>query len=131
MTKATDNVTLIRKGFEAFNKGDADTLSTILAADCIQHMPGNNRFSGDHKGLESVLKMYGEMGKLTNGTMQAVLKDVFATDHGATALYTTKATRDGKKIDQPSALTFTIDGGKVTDMDEATLNGEVDDAFWA
>ncbi len=131
MTKATDNATLIRKGFEAFNKGDVATLSTILSADCIQHMPGNNRFSGDHKGLDNILKMYGELGSLTDGTMQAVLSDVYASDHGAVATFTTKATRNGKSTEQRNVLVFTIVGGKATDMDEVALNGEVDDAFWA
>jgi uncharacterized protein len=69
MTKAKDNVALIRKGFEAFNKGDVATLSTVLSADCVHHMPGSNRFSGDHKGRDNMLKMYGELGALTNGTM--------------------------------------------------------------
>src|SRR4051794_15815334 len=45
-----DNVKLVRRGFEAFNKGDVKTLTDIIAADCVQHVPGKNRFSGDHKG---------------------------------------------------------------------------------
>jgi ketosteroid isomerase-like protein len=131
MTKAQDNVTLIRKGFEAFNKGDVATLSKILAADCVQHMPGDNRFSGDHKGRDSVLKMYGELGALTNGTMQAVLGDVYATDHGAIASYTATATRNGRSLEQKTVLAFTIVDGKATDLDEIPLNGVVEDAFWA
>jgi hypothetical protein len=75
--------------------------------------------------------MYGEMAALTNGTMQAVLGDVYANDHGAVANYTVKATRGGNKIDQKTALVFTIVAGKATDLDETPLNGEVDDAFWA
>jgi ketosteroid isomerase-like protein len=116
MTKAQDNVTLIRKGFEAFNKGHVASLSKILAADCVQHMPGDNRFSGDHKGRDSVLKMYGELGALTNGTMQAVLGDVYATDHGAIASYTATATRNGRSLEQKTALAFTIVDGKATDL---------------
>src|SRR2546423_828580 len=131
MTKAQTNVTLIRKGFEAFNTGDVATLSTILAPDCVQHVPGNNRLSGDHKGRDDILKLYGEMGALTDGTMQAVLGDVYASDHGAIANYTAKATRNGRTIVQKYALGFAIVDGKVTDLDDLPLNGEVDDAFWA
>jgi ketosteroid isomerase-like protein len=131
MTKAQENATLIRRGFEAFNKGDVATLSTILAADCVQHMPGDNRFSGEHKGLDNVLKMYGELGALTDGTMQAVLGDVYATDHGAIANYTATATRNGRKLEQKTALAFTIVDGKATDLDDVPINGVTDDAFWA
>jgi ketosteroid isomerase-like protein len=131
MTKAQDNVKLIRKGFEAFNKGDVATLETVLASDCVQHMPGNNRFSGDHKGLDNILSMYAEMGALTNGTLQAALSDVYAGDHHVTATYTAKATRNGATLDQRYALTFTIVDGKATDLDDAALDGDVNDAFWA
>src|SRR4051794_24934037 len=76
MTKAQDNITLIRRGFDAFNKGDVTTLKEVLTADCVQHMAGNNRFSGEHKGRDNILNMYGEIGALTDGTFQAVLNDV-------------------------------------------------------
>jgi uncharacterized protein len=131
MTKAQDNIALVRKGFEAFNKGDIATLSTVLSKDVVQHMPGSNRFSGDHKGLDSVLKMYGEIGALTNGTFQVVLGDVYAHDHGVVANYTATGKRDGKDIAQRSSLVFTIVDSMTTEMDEVALNGEVDDAFWA
>jgi ketosteroid isomerase-like protein len=129
-TKAQENVALIRRGFEAFNTGDVATLSEILATDCVQHMAGNNRFTGDHKGRDNILAMYGEMAQLTDGTMQAVLSDVYATEHGAVALYTAKATRNGKTESEKYALVFQLVGGKAIDMDDVPLNGEVNDAFW-
>jgi uncharacterized protein len=131
MTKARDNITLVRRGFEAFNKGDVATLKQVLSADCIQHMSGSNRFSGDHKGLDNMLKMYGEIGTLTDGTFQAVLGDVYATDHGVIAQFTSTATRNGRSLEQRNSMVFTIVDGKATDMDEVPLNGDVNDAFWA
>ncbi|MDQ1695586.1 MAG: uncharacterized protein QOJ03_939 [Frankiaceae bacterium] len=131
MTKATDNIALVRKGFEAFNKGDVATLKEVLTADCVQHMAGKNRFSGDHKGRDNMLEMYGEIGALTNGTFQAVLNDVYATDHGVIAIFTATATRNGQSLEQRNAMAFTIVDGKATDLDEIPLNGEVNDAFWA
>ncbi len=130
-TKAQENVALIRRGFDAFNKGDAETLTQIIAKDCVQHMAGNNRFSGDHKGRDNILGMYGEMGQLTGGTMRAVLSDVYATDHGAVALYTAKATRNGKTAEEKYALVFQLLDGKAIDIDDVPLNGEVNDEFWA
>src|SRR4051794_5414356 len=108
MTKATDNVTLIRRGFEAFNTGDVATLKKIMTSDCVQHMSGSNRFTGDHKGLDNMLKMYGELGALTNGTFRATLNDVYATDHGVIATFTSTGTRNGRNLEQKNALAFTI-----------------------
>jgi ketosteroid isomerase-like protein len=129
-TKAQENVALIRRGFEAFNTGDIATLSEIIANDCIQHMAGNNRFTGDHKGRDNILAMYGEMAELTGGTMQAVLSDVYASEHGAVALYTAKATRNGKSVNDKFALVFQLMDGKAIDIDDVPLDGEVNDAFW-
>jgi ketosteroid isomerase-like protein len=131
MATAQENVALIRKGFEAFNTADVETLSQIIASDCVQHIHGQNRFTGDHKGRDNILGMYGEMGQLTGGTMQAVLDDVYATESSAVALYTAKATRDGKSLNEKYALVFQLVDGKAVDIDDTPLNGEVNDAFWA
>jgi ketosteroid isomerase-like protein len=130
MATAQENVKLIRRGFEAFNKGDAVTLSEIIAQDCVQHLSGNNRFTGDHKGRDAILAMYGEMGALTNGTMQATLDDVYATEHSAVALYTATATRNGKSVSEKYALVFQLMDSRAIDIDDIPLNGEVNDEFW-
>lgn len=49
---------LVRRGYEAFGKGDLETMSTLLTADVIHHVPGNNPMSGHHKGRENVLDFY-------------------------------------------------------------------------
>jgi uncharacterized protein len=131
MTKAQDNAAIVRRGFEAFNKGDADGLRELLASDCVHHMPGSNRFTGDHKGIDNMLAMYGEMGTMTDGTIRANLTDIYATDHSAVATYTLTAKRKGKKISDRYALSFQLVNGKAIDMDEAAVDGKVNDAFWA
>lgn len=75
-------------------------------------------------------QLRGEMGELTGGTMQAVLSDVYASDHGAVALYTAKAARNGKTVNDKFALVFQLMDGKAMDIDDVPLDGEVNDAFW-
>ncbi|MEJ8644548.1 nuclear transport factor 2 family protein [Streptomyces sp. MS1.HAVA.3] len=41
---------LVRRGYEAFGRGDMEMMSTLLTADVIHHVPGNNPLSGHHKG---------------------------------------------------------------------------------
>ena len=125
------NITLIRGGFDAFNRGDLDHLKKIFANDVVQHMAGSNRFTGDHKGRDTVLAMYGELAAETDGTFRATLERLYANDHRAVANFRSTATRKGKKLDQQSTLVFEITGGKVTDMDELAIDATVDDAFWA
>ena len=125
------NIALIRGGFDAFNRGDMEHLTKLLAKDCVHHMGGNNRFSGDHKGRDNVLAMYGELAKETDGTFRAPLERIYANDHRAVATFRSTATRKGKKLDQQNTLVFEITGDKVTDMDEMAVDAKVNDAFWA
>lgn len=124
------NAALIRRGFAAFNTGDVATLTEVIAGDAIQHMPGRNRFTGDHKGIESILAMYGQVAETTGGTYQANLEEVYANDHRVVAIYRSQATRGSRHLDERHALVFEIMDGRVVDLDDTTLDGKVDDAFW-
>ncbi|MBV9485810.1 MAG: nuclear transport factor 2 family protein [Frankiaceae bacterium] len=124
------NVTLIRRGFAAFNSGDVATLTELIAKDCVQHMPGQNVFSGEHKGQEAILAMYGQIAELTEGSYRADLTEVYANDHRCIALYTGTATRNERSVTERHALTFELIDGKAIDIDDVPLDGVVDDSFW-
>src|SRR6476659_6150832 len=115
------NVELVRGGFDAFNRGDVDHLSKIFANDCVQHMAGSNRFTGDHKGRDNVLAMYGELAAETDGTCGVTLERIYANDPRAVATFSSTASRKGKKLDQQNTLVFEITGGKITDIDELAV----------
>jgi hypothetical protein len=125
-----ENVALIRSGFAAFNEGDVVTLSQIIAKDAVHHLPGHNRFSGEHKGIDDILTMYGEMAQLTGGDFRAELEEVYANDHRAVAIYRAQGTRGSKRMDERNALCFEILDGKAVDLDEIALDGVVNDDFW-
>lgn len=124
------NATLVRKGFKAFNAGDVATLTEVIASDAHQHMPGHNRFSGEHKGRDEILAMYGRMAHETGGTFRAELEQVYANDHRAVAIFRGTGTREGRRLDERHAMCFEILDGKATEMDDIPLDGITDDAFW-
>jgi hypothetical protein len=124
------NVALIRRGFAAFNEGDVVTLTEVIAKDAVHHMPGHNRFSGDHKGIDEILTMYGEIAKLTEGDFRAELEEVYANDHRAVAIYRMQGTRGSRRLDERSAMCFEILDGKAIDLDDISLDGNVNDDFW-
>jgi ketosteroid isomerase-like protein len=124
------NVALIRRGFAAFNTGDVATLTEVIAADAVQHMAGDNQFSGDHKGRDNILAMYGAIAELTGGTYQATLESVYANDHRAIAIYRSTGSRGSETLDVRQALAFEIMDGRAVDLDELPLDGQEHDAFW-
>jgi uncharacterized protein len=124
-----ENVDLVRRGFEAFNQADVATLSELIAANAVQHMPGTNKFAGDHVGRDNILGMYGQMGEGTGGSFRATLQDVRADGpNRVVAQYDAEGQRDGETLSTRHVLTFEIRDNAITDPtgDESSW-----DAFWA
>lgn len=125
-------MTLVRRGYAAFNTGDVDTLRTILAADVVQHVPGTGPLAGTYKGLDSVLGYYGKLAELTGGTFRAHLVDVHGDGQGhAMALHQMVASRNGAERVSRGSIVFSFVGDLATDLLE--LHGDLtgDDAFFA
>ncbi len=127
-----DNVALVRRGFEAFNRADVATLSSIIAESAVQHMAGDNRFAGDHRGRDDILSMYGQMGELSNGTFGADLEDATADGPDRViARYAARGARDGKTLAGSHQLVFTIKDGAIVDLVDTPDDVSIWDQFWA
>jgi ketosteroid isomerase-like protein len=123
---------LVRRGYQAFNAHDMDTLRTILAADVVQHVPGNGPLAGTYKGADSVLGYYGKLAELTDGTFRADLIDVHGDALGhVTAVHQISATRNGTTRVSRGSILFSVVGDKAMDLLE--LHGDLpgDDAFFS
>ncbi len=96
---------LVRKGYEAFTRGDFDTLRELLSGDCPHHVPGSHPLSGNHKGQDSILDLYRRLGEERNHILQGELRHVLIDCRGhAVALYRFTAERQGKRLDENAAL---------------------------
>ena len=125
------DVTLVRRGYAAFNSADIVTLTELIAEDATQHMVGDNLVSGEHKGRDAIFAMYARLGELTNGTYRAEIEQVFTDGDGTVVVvHRQTAQRDGKQLDNRQALIFTILDGKVVDLQDTSDDIAVDDAFY-
>ncbi|QOV38385.1 nuclear transport factor 2 family protein [Streptomyces ferrugineus] len=123
---------LVRKGYEAFQRGDMDTLRGLMTADCAQHIPGSHPLSGDFKGQDAILQMYGRLFEETSGTFTAQLRDVFVDGRGhAVALHHVTADRGGKRYDADETHVFRIVGDKMTDLDLCIPDIDASNDFWS
>jgi ketosteroid isomerase-like protein len=125
------NATLIRRGYEAFSAGDLGTLSEIIAPDAVQHMPGHNTFSGDHKGRDAILAMYGQLAERSGGTLKVELEEVYANDDEVVTVYHVTGRREGKQLDNRHALVFRIRDGKAAELTDVSSDESADDNFWS
>jgi hypothetical protein len=123
---------LVRKGYEAFQRGDMDTLRTLLSGDATHHVPGNHPLSGDFKGQDSIIDLYRRLNEETNGTLRVELRQVLVDGRGhAVGIHRFTAERGGKQLDENGAIVFRIVGDKATDLDECIEDIERANAFWS
>jgi uncharacterized protein len=123
---------LVRKGYEAFSRGDMDTLRQLIAGDATHHVPGDHILSGDYKGQDSIIGLYGRLAEETNGTMRAELRQVLVDNRGhAVGLHRFTAERNGKRLDENACIVFRIVGNTITDLDECTEDLDKINDFWS
>lgn len=127
---AHPNEDLLRKGFEAFGKGDLDTVQGLFADDIVWHVPGNSQVSGDYKGQGEVMGWLGKNAELSGGTLRVEVHDILANDEHAVALFTVSAQREGKSLRDNAVQVAHISGGKVTESWTHAGDQQTVDEFW-
>ncbi|MBV7697662.1 nuclear transport factor 2 family protein [Streptomyces sp. TRM70350] len=126
------HATVVRKGYEAFTRGDMDALRGLLTGDCTHHVPGSHPLAGDFKGQDAIIDMYRRLFEETNGTIQVDLRTVLVDGRGhAVSVHRFQADRNGKHLDETGALVFRIVGDKMSDIDECIEDIEASNDFWS
>jgi uncharacterized protein len=96
---AQSNAEMIRRGYEAFSRGDMDALrNEIFTQDIVWHQGGRNQTSGDYRGGDQVIGLFGKLFQLTDGTFRVEVHDTLASDEHAVVLARVHATRGGKTL---------------------------------
>jgi len=123
---------VVRRGYQAFNTGDIDTLMSMFSQDVVQHVPGSGPFAGTYKGPEAVIGYYGKLAELTGGTFRAHLVDVHGDGLGhVTAVHQISAERNGQTRVSRGSILFTLVGDKIMDLLELRSDLAGDDAFFS
>jgi len=125
------NAALLRKGYEAFARGDIAALTDMFAEDMVWHVPGNNLISGEHKGRDAVFAVFAKTMELTGGTFKIDLHDIVANDEHTVSLTRAAASRQGKQLDLRGADIYHIRNGKVTEWWSFVEDQRLDDEFWS
>jgi ketosteroid isomerase-like protein len=113
---AHPNEDLIRRGFDAFAKGDMDTLRELLDVDIAYHVPGRSPLAGEYHGPDEVLGLFARIFELSGGTYQVELHDAVANDEHTVALFTARGQREGTTLDDRSVLVSHVRDGRFTEV---------------
>jgi uncharacterized protein len=122
------NAALLRRGKEAFLRGDIESASELLADDIVIHTSGVRPFAREYRGREAFFGYIRQVMELSGGTYRQELHDVIASDDHAVALVIARATRNGRTVEYHSAEVFHISDGRAT---EAWFMNDLAEAdFW-
>lgn len=129
---AHPNEDLVRAGFEAFSRGDLDTLESQFFADgIVWHVPGRNPLGGEYTGIGQVRDYLSRAFQLADGTVDMELQDVLANDRHAVALFRSRAGRKGRQLDTFDAVIFKVADGKFAEAWHRSGDPYAADAFWS
>jgi uncharacterized protein len=131
-TGATEqNIAVIRRGYEAFGKGDIETLKTLFAPNAIWHSVGAGVLPGNYRGLQAILGFFGQLAHETQGTVRAELQTVAASADHVFALHRNRGERKGKTVDTKAVLVFKVEKGVVTEVAEFPFDQPAQVQFWS
>ena len=128
---AHPNEELVRRGYEAFNRGDVESLRQLFADTTIWHEPGHSPISRDYQGLDQVLGFFGTLGERSGGTFRASLHDVVANDDHVVGLHSSDGERDGREARSQTVLVFHIRDGRIAETWSHHYDQREFDEFWA
>jgi uncharacterized protein len=121
----------VRQAYEAFGKGDMDTLRSIMTPDVTQSVPGKSQIAGDHKGTDNVLGYYAQLFELSGGTLSVQLESTKVEGDTVVSTHHATAQREGRSWDTKENITFSFSGDKIARLDEAPTDLAGLDAFWS
>jgi len=127
---ATEDVELVRRGYEAFNSGDLATLGELFAEDAVWYAAGSGVLSGKKEGRDAIFAYFGELATRTQGSFNAAVQDIVGGDQHTLALQQTRAENNGKSLDVASVISFVLRDGKVVEGREFFEDTAKADDFW-
>ncbi len=128
---AQGNAELIRSGYEAFSKGDMETIAKVFGSDIRWTISGRNQISGTYVGQDEVFGFFGKLMELTDGSFTVAVHDLLASDDHVVVLVTETASRNGKSLKMDEAHVWHVAGGQAAEFWGLPADQHAVDEFWA
>lgn len=127
----SENSETIKRGYDAFNSGDVDTVSQLFADDARWEGPNTDGvpMSGSNEGKEAVLQALGQIGE--SFEKFHVSPDELIED-GETIVvlsHLEAKTKSGSEIELPGVEVWRMSGGKATRVQSLVDTAELKNAL--
>jgi uncharacterized protein len=126
------NATVVRRGYEALNTADLETLADLFDEHASWHTPGRSPLAGDAVGRRAVFAHFARLLSETAGTFRANLYRVLTDEDGRMlGIHHSLGERDGKRLDVFCCTVFEIEHGRILDGREHVYDLRAWDEFWS
>lgn len=127
-----ENIEIVRKGYEAFRKGDVDGLIGLLAEDVEWITPEvpDRSFTGTCRGRSQVREFFEAMGAAEE-TLELTQDEFITTGHRVvvTGRYGARVRSTRRTFETPYAHVFTVIDGQVRSFQEYYDTATVGEAY--
>lgn len=127
---AHPNEDLVRRGYQAFQQQDLDTLNEVFADDITWKSLGNTPLSGEFHGKQEVFGLFARIPELTD-SFSMDIHDVLANEDHAVGLVKVQIGRGSNRMEGNAVHIYHVDDGKVTSAWIVQEDQAAWEDFWA
>lgn len=128
---AQANQELITRGYEAFGRGDMETVRAMWTDDIEWEIPGRSQLSGTYRGPDAIMGFFAKLMDLSGGSFQLDVRDVLASDDHVAVLVSERAEHGGRKLEQQGVHLWDMRGGKAARFIGLESDPYGGDEFWS
>jgi uncharacterized protein len=125
------NLEVMKRGYEAFAKGDIETLRTLFSADAIWNQTETGVLRGNYRGAQAILQYFGQLAHESQGPLRVEPQTMAASGDRVFVLERVTGTRKGRTLDTMDVLVFKLNGGVVTEVTYFPSDHPGDLQFWS
>ena len=128
---AQANAALIKSAYDAFNRGDTQSVFAVFAENILWHVPGRGPLSRDYRGHAEVGGFFEQFMGLSEGTFRIQIDQILADRDRVVVLCTESARRAGRSWSSPQVHVWTVRDGRATAFWEYEGDQQSEDEFWS
>jgi ketosteroid isomerase-like protein len=127
----SENTDVLKRGYEAFNNGDAEALSEMFADDVQWEGPNAEGvpMSGKHDGKDSVLQALGQISESFETFSVRPDEMIEEGDTVVVLSHLEAKARSGNEVKLPGAEVYRLSGGKIKRVQSLSDTAELQKAL--
>ena len=127
----SENSDALRRGYDAFNSGDADTVAALYADDVTWEGPNTQGvpMSGKHEGKDAVMQALGQIGEMFESFSVSPDEMVEQGDTIVVLSHIEARTKSGNELRSPGVEVWRMSDGKATRVQSLGDTAEMKEAL--